>query len=112
MGRASSHRTKTSLPACASCKCDVGKEAGKLPFNVDDSASTSGEKAKHECFCPTCFVYVRSPREPARWRPGFFIAFRCPGCGIEDVAIGRDTCLNCRARFTEKDILLPRPGVV
>jgi hypothetical protein len=110
MGRASSRRTSTSLPSCASCKCDVGEEAGRIPFHVDDSASTPGDRAKHECFCPTCFVYVRSPREPERWRPGFFVPIRCTNCKLESVSIGQDACMQCGSRIVV--VLPPKPGVV
>lgn len=102
-------QTATSLPRCASCKCDVGTEAGKVPFNVDDSATTSGEAAKHECFCPTCFVYVRSPREPDRWKPGQFVPIKCGTCGLESVAIGQDTCMQCGSRSVV--VLPPKPGI-
>ncbi len=97
-------QTATSLPQCASCKRDVGAEAGRLPFFVDDCASEPGEKAKHEAFCPQCFVYVRSPREPHRFRPGTFVPLRCAKCKLESVAIGSDFCGNCGARTV---ILLP-----
>lgn len=103
-------QTASSLPSCASCGREVGKEAGCIPFHVDDSATTGTEKAKHECFCPTCFVYVRSPREPSRWRPGCFLALKCGKCGLESVAIGQDSCMQCGSRSVV--MLPPKPGVV
>jgi len=110
MARSRAKRTSTSLPTCASCKCDVGKEAGKIPFNVDDSASTPGDRARHECFCPQCFVYVRSPREPDRWRPGCFAAIKCARCKLESVAIGQPACIQCGSPAVI--LLPPKPGVV
>lgn len=103
-------QTATSLPTCVSCKREVGEEAGCIPFNVDDSATTQTEKAKHECFCPTCFVYVRSPREPERWRPGCFVPIKCGGCGLESASIGRKACMYCGSRAVV--VLPPVPGVV
>lgn len=108
MAKNQNHKTATSLPTCVSCKRDVGVEAGCVPFNVDDHASLAGDH--HECFCPTCFVYVRSPREPDRWRPGCFVPIKCGGCGLESVAIGQDSCLQCGSRSVV--ILLPKLGVV
>lgn len=103
MAKNQNQQTATSQATCASCKRDVGIAAGRLPFNVDDSASTSGEAAKHEAFCPQCFVYVRSPREPERWRPGCFVPIRCSSvrcAGLESVTVhvseeGRPVCMQC-----------------
>lgn len=106
---ASAKQTATSLAQCAACKCDVGKEAGKIPFFVDDSASTTGERAKHEAFCPQDFVYVRSPREPERWRPGQFVPVKCSSCGLESVSIGRGSCMQCGSRAVV--VLGPKAGV-
>jgi hypothetical protein len=86
----------TSLPVCASCKKDVGKEAGVIPFFCDDGGGGAG--AKHEAFCPQCFVYVRSLREAGRFRPGMFVPIRCSSCKLESVAIGADECGQCRSR--------------
>lgn len=94
----------TSLPKCASCKKDVGVEVGIAPFFVDASASTPGEKAKHEAFCPTCFVYVRSPREPQRFMPGMYVPVKCAKCGLTTVAIGSDACGQCGSRHV---VMLP-----
>jgi hypothetical protein len=99
----------TSLPKCASCKCDVGAEVGIIPFFVDDCARESSEKAKHEAFCPRCFVYVRSPREPDRFRPGTFLPVACAKCGKQSVAIGSDSCMQCGSRNVV--MLPPQPGV-
>lgn len=101
--------TSTQLPTCASCKRDVGVEAGQVPFFVDDCASTSGEKAKHEAFCPTCFVYVRSPREPGRFPPGVFVPMKCARCGLSSVAVGSLSCMQCSSRHVV--LLPPEPGV-
>lgn len=106
---AKSQQTQTALPTCASCKRQVGKEAGSVAFNVDDSASTSGEKAKHECFCPTCFVYVRSPREPERFTPGFYVPVKCTACGLASVSIGQPGCMQCGSRIVI--VMPPSPGV-
>lgn len=99
----------TSLPQCKSCKRDLGKETGCLPFFVDDSASTPGETAKHEAFCPTCFVYVRSPREPRRFVPGSFIPVKCTKCGLSSVSCGSITCGQCGSRNII--VLPPQPGI-
>lgn len=107
--RSQQQQTAISLPRCAACKREVGAKAGCIPFNVDDSASTSGERAKHECFCPRCFVYVRSPREPERWRPGCFIPIRCAACTLESVAIGQVACMQCRSPNVV--VLPPQIGV-
>lgn len=96
----------TSLPSCASCGCDVGKEAGKIPFFVDDSATGGGT---HEPFCARCFVYVRSPREPQRFRPGTFIPLKCCKCGLESVGVGLPACIQCRS--VHVIVLPPEPGV-
>lgn len=96
----------TSLPTCASCGCDVGVEAGKIPFFVDDSARGGGT---HEPFCATCFVYVRAPREPQRYVAGNFIALKCVKCGLESVGVGLPACLQCRS--TRVIVLPPEPGV-
>ncbi len=106
---ASSKQTATALMKCASCKCEVGKEAGKIPFLVDDHANVDGEKAKHEPFCPTCFVYVRSPREANRWPPGYFVPLHCGKCGLESVAMGQDACMQCGSRIVV--VLPPQPNV-
>lgn len=119
MAKASQHETSTRLPTCASCKRDVGAQAGRIPFNVDDSATTPGERAKYECFCPQCFVYVRSPREPERWRPGCFTPILCTGpkCGaLESVAMhgnhdGRPICMHCNSSSSVL-VLPPLNGVV
>ncbi len=87
--------TETSLPHCASCACDVGKEAGKIPFNCDDGGGGAG--SKHEAFCPRCFVHVRALREQDRFRPGMFAAVKCTACGLETVAIGVVACGHCRS---------------
>lgn len=110
MAKQAQQQTKTALPSCASCKRDVGKEVGRIPFNVDDSASTSGEKARHECFCPACFVYVRSPREPQRWKPGCFVAVKCANCKLESVSVGVGSCMQCGSRAVVA--LPPVPGAV
>lgn len=98
----------TSLPACISCGCEVGKEAGKIPFFCDDG--DAGEQSKYEAFCPTCFVYVRSLREPARFIPGRYVPIKCAGCGLTSVAIGVDSCMQCRS--SNVLVLPPVVGVV
>lgn len=104
-------KTATSLPTCAGgCKREIGAEAGIIPFHVDDSTSTSGEKAQHEGFCPPCFVYVRAPREPERFLAGTFVPIKCASCGKESVAVGRETCPQCNSRSTL--VLPPIRGVV
>lgn len=105
-------QTATHLPTCAACKCDVGKEAGCIPWNVDDSATTAGEKAKHETFCPQCFVFVRAPRESGRWMQGAFAPIKCMGCGLESVTmgLGNPQCMQCNSRTVV--LLGPKPGVV
>lgn len=97
-------QTATSLSTCASCACDVGKEAKKVPFFVDDGGN-AGEKSKTEAFCPACFVYVRAPKEPMRFRAGTFIPIRCKSCGLDSVSIGVDTCMQCGKPHI--DILAP-----
>lgn len=115
MAKTQAQQTATSLAVCASCKREVGVEAKRLPFNVDDHA-TAGEKAHYEAFCPQCFVYVRSPREPQRWPPGFFIPVKClgPRCdGLESVTTscndnGKPVCPNCQGSRTL--VLPPKLG--
>lgn len=81
--------SKTSLPECASCGCELGVEAGVLPFFVDDCAREPGEKVKHEAFCPRCFVYIRAQKESERFRVGGFAAAKCLGkCKLETVIVG------------------------
>lgn len=99
----------TSLPQCASCKCDVGKEVGKIPFFCDDGAHTE-DGVKHEAFCPTCFVYVRALREQKRFMPGMFVPIKCANCGLESVSVGTDTCMQCRS--ARVIVLPPVPGVM
>lgn len=105
-------RTKvaTSLPTCASCGCDVGAEVGVLPFFVDDCESATGETARHEAFCPRCFVYVRSPREPRRFQPGTFVPIYCTGCRKDSVSIGQNGCMQCGSASVV--VMPPQPGVV
>lgn len=96
-------QTKTSLPECASCKRPVGKEVGVIPFFCDDGA-------KHEAFCPQCFVYVRAVREGARFAAGTFLPICCATCSLQSVAIGADVCGQCRSRSIV--VMPPRVGVV
>lgn len=103
-------KSPTSAPTCASCKCEIGQAAGKIPFFVDDHANVDGEKAKHEAFCPTCFVYVRAPREGGRWMQGYFIPIKCAGCGLTSVSIGQVSCMQCGSGSVIA--LPPAPGVV
>lgn len=105
---ASSKQTAASLATCASCKCDVGKEAGKVPFFVDDGGN-DGEKAKTEAFCPHCFVYVRGPKEPERFRTGTFIPLFCRACRLKSVSVGVDHCQQCQSPHVE--LILPEKGV-
>lgn len=82
-------KNPTSLPTCAACKRELGAEVGVLPIFVDDCARTPGEQVKHEAFCPRCFVYVRAPKEPERFKPGGHAAAKCLGkCGHEQVIHG------------------------
>lgn len=82
---------------------------GRTPFFVDDHAQQSGDH--HEAFCPQCFVYVRSPREPARFPPGYFIPVKCGRCGVESVAVGQQSCPQCGAHVGEGNVLGPLKGV-
>src|SRR5579859_7766014 len=93
-------KSPTSLPSCVSCACELGVEVKVLPFFVDDCATARGDDgaAKHEPFCPQCFVYVRSPREPERFMPGAFAAIKCGKCGLTSVAPGHVICGQCRSR--------------
>ncbi len=100
-------KNPTSLPKCASCKCDVGKEVGIIPFSCDDGAG--GADSKHEDFCPRCFAYVRALREQTRFQPWMFIPIKCGSCGLQSVAIGSETCGQCRSRRVV--VLPPSPGV-
>lgn len=85
--------TATSRPECASCKRELGKEAGCLPFFCDDGGGGAG--SKHEAFCPQCFVYVRALREQNRFRPGMFAAVSCSKCRCSSVAVGELRCGGC-----------------
>jgi hypothetical protein len=98
----------TSLPQCASCARDVGKEVGVIPFFCDDGGGGAG--SKHEAFCPQCFVYVRALRETHRFMPGTFVPIRCASCALESVSVGSDTCGQCRSRSVV--VLPPVVGVV
>jgi len=103
MARGKIETTATSLARCASCGCDVGKETGTIPFFCDDGD-------KHEAFCPTCFVYVRSLREGSRFVPGTFVPVHCGACGMSSVSVGQASCMQCRS--SRVIVLPPVPGVV
>lgn len=105
---AASEGSATASPTCASCKREVGKEAGVIPFFCDDGGG--GDGSKHEAFCPTCFVYVRALREQGRFAPGLFAAIHCARCGLDSVAIGENKCGQCRSLHVV--VLPPVPGVV
>ncbi len=88
--------TRSSMMECKACRCPVGEAVRKgeppvLPFRID------GGNNDWETFCPQCAVYVRMPKEPARF-VGFYFPVACLVCRTISVAVGAHVCSACRSR--------------
>lgn len=89
--------TRSSMVECKNCHCPVGeRETGEsprvLPFRVDQGQSD------WETFCPSCFVYLRAPKEPNRFTRGAYAPVHCCACQWDSVATGLLKCVLCGSR--------------